>query len=121
MLAFLRFPKGEQFVEHHHVASLARYEPGAQHTCFETIDVDAVFMGIEYWLTEVTNLHGDPYGIQWAEPSPITERPLRFYFGACDRRGLCETTKAVTAYSPASSEASVLQWTTNPLPSDFIE
>jgi hypothetical protein len=45
MMAFLRFPKGAEYVEHHHIGVSLGAQPSAQHTCFETIDLDAVFMG----------------------------------------------------------------------------
>jgi len=121
MLAFLRFPKGEQFVEHHHVAVSLGTKAGAQHTCFETIDVDAVFMGHRYLVNRgykpawgpVRHSMGGAISDYWRDPSGFILEHVT--------DGDYVNNEAVTTYSPASSEASVLQWTTNPLPSDFIE
>ena len=44
-IAFLRFPNGKEFVDHHN-AGVALGEPNAvQHICFEVQDMDALFMG----------------------------------------------------------------------------
>lgn len=46
--AFLRFPRGAEYVDHHNVAAFSGDEVGVQHVCFESLDLDAVFMAHRY-------------------------------------------------------------------------
>ena len=46
--AFIRFPRGAEYVDHHSVAVFQGPVNTAQHSCFETIDVDAVHIGHQY-------------------------------------------------------------------------
>jgi catechol 2,3-dioxygenase-like lactoylglutathione lyase family enzyme len=121
MLAFLRFPKGQEFVQHHHIAVSLGSKPGAQHTCFETIDLDAVFMGHRFLRQRghkpawgpVRHSLGGAISDYWRDPSGFILEHVT--------DGDYVNDDCKTVYSPASSESSTLQWTTNPLPSDFIE
>ncbi|MGV7121500.1 MULTISPECIES: VOC family protein [unclassified Sphingopyxis] len=46
--AFIRFPRGKDYVDHHNIAVFQGPANTAQHACFETIDVDAVHMGHQH-------------------------------------------------------------------------
>ena len=46
--AFIRFPRGKEYVDHHSVAIFKGPANTVQHSCFETIDVDAVHMGHQH-------------------------------------------------------------------------
>lgn len=49
-LSFLRFPDGKNYVPHHRVGVFQGEgeKPGVQHVCFESLDMDAIFMGHRY-------------------------------------------------------------------------
>ena len=121
LLAFLRFPKGKEFVEHHHVAVSLGSQVSAQHTCFETIDLDAVFMGHRYLAKQgykqawgpVRHSLGGAVSDYWRDPSGFIVEHVT--------DGDYVNEDNPTAVSPATDELSTLQWTTQPLPADFIE
>lgn len=46
--AFLRFPRGSDWVDHHNVAVFSSNEVGVQHVCFEALDLDSIFMAHRY-------------------------------------------------------------------------
>ena len=63
--AFLRFPQGATYVEHHNVAVFkGPNDNSAQHICFETLDLDALYMGNHY-------LAGRGYDAVWG---PVRHR-----------------------------------------------
>jgi catechol 2,3-dioxygenase-like lactoylglutathione lyase family enzyme len=120
MMAFLRFPKGAEYVEHHHIGVSLGAQPGGQHTCFETIDLDAVFMGHRYlqqrghkgvWGPARHSLGG---GVSdyWRDPSGFIVEHVT--------DGDYVNDEVPTAYSPAASETSTHQWAAGP-PADSIE
>jgi hypothetical protein len=119
MMAFLRFPKGVEYVEHHHIGVSVGAQPGAQHICFETIDLDAVFMGHRYldqrgykgvWGPARHSLGG---GVSdyWRDPSGFIVEHVT--------DGDYVNAQAPTAYSPAN-DASTHQWAASP-PADSLE
>lgn len=75
--AFVRFPRGSEWVPHHSIAVFAG-EPGTiQHICFETVDVDGVFMGHRYLASKgyegawgvVRHAVGGAISDYWFDPS----------------------------------------------------
>lgn len=120
-LAFLRFPKGSEYVSHHHVAVALGASPGAQHTCFETIDIDAVFTGNKYLRSKgykaawgpVRHSLGGAISDYWRDPSGFILEHVT--------DGDFVNDEAVTAISSITNESATLQWAVNPLPQDFME
>src|SRR3546814_5353142 len=50
--AFMRFPRGAEYVDHHNIAVFLGPTNGAHHVCFETIDLDAIGMGRRYLVSK---------------------------------------------------------------------
>jgi catechol 2,3-dioxygenase-like lactoylglutathione lyase family enzyme len=121
LLAFLRFPKGSEYIEHHHVAVSLGGEPGAQHTCFEAIDLDAVFMGHRYLERKghkaawgpVRHSLGGAISDYWRDPSGFILEHVT--------DGDYVNDEATTGIWPITNEMATMQWATHPLPADFIE
>lgn len=118
-IAFMRFPRGSEYVDHHSVAVAKGPKNSAQHTCFETLDIDAVFMAHRY-------LKGKGYTASWG--------PLRHALGGAvsdywrDPSGFnvehvtdgdLLNDSFPTAYT-AASEDSLMQWASQALPEDFL-
>lgn len=121
VLVFLRFPRGKTYVPHHHVAVSLGSEPGAQHTCFETIDLDAIFMGSRYLKKQgheagwgpLRHSLGGAISDYWLDPSGF------FLEHVTD--GDLVNDECATAYWSINDEVSRLQWETNPMPANFIK
>jgi catechol 2,3-dioxygenase-like lactoylglutathione lyase family enzyme len=118
-VAFARFPNGREFVDHHSVAVTKGPKNGAQHTCFETLDIDAVFMAHRYLASKghnaswgpVRHALGGAISDYWTDPSGFKVEHVT------DGDVLNDT--FATTYSEASEE-SLMQWASNPLPDDFL-
>ena len=117
---FARFPKGDEYVDHHCVAvSTKGPKNGAQHTCFETLDIDAVFMAHRYLANKghkaswgpLRHALGGAISDYWSDPSGFKVEHVT--------DGDVLNDEFPTAYS-AASEESLMQWSSNPLPDDFL-
>jgi catechol 2,3-dioxygenase-like lactoylglutathione lyase family enzyme len=119
MGAFMRFPRGEQFVDHHNIAVFHGPTSGAQHTCFETIDLDAIGIGRRYLISKgyraswglVRHALGGAMSDYWHDPSGFRVEHVT------DGDQLNDTFP--TAFTPATQD-SLEQWSTNPMPEDFF-
>lgn len=118
-VAFARFPVKGQYVDHHAVAVTRGPKNGAQHTCFESLDVDAVFMAHHFLAGRghkaswgpLRHTLGGAISDYWTDPSGFTVEHVT--------DGDVLNDEFPTAYSPAS-EATLKQWASNPLPDDFL-
>ena len=118
-VAFARFPKGDEYVDHHCVAVTKGPKNGAQHTCFETLDIDAVFMAHRYLANKghkaswgpLRHALGGAISDYWSDPSGFKVEHVT--------DGDVLNDEFPTAYS-AASEESLMQWSSNPLPDDFL-
>jgi catechol 2,3-dioxygenase-like lactoylglutathione lyase family enzyme len=119
MGAFMRFPRGEEFVDHHNVAVFHGPRSGAQHTCFETVDLDAIGTGRRYLISKgyraswglVRHALGGAVSDYWHDPSGFRVEHVT--------DGDVLNDSFPTAFSPAGHD-SLEQWSTGPMPDDFF-
>jgi len=118
-VAFARFPNGSEYVDHHCVAIANGPKNGAQHTCFETLDIDAVFTAHRFLAGKghkaswgpLRHSLGGAVSDYWSDPSGFKVEHVT--------DGDVLNDEFPTAYSEAS-EDSLMQWASNPLPDDFL-
>lgn len=117
--AFLRFPRGAEYVDHHNVAVFQGPLNGAQHAAFETIDLDAVFMGHRF-------LRGKGYRASWGPVRHALGGAISdYWFDPSGFRvehltdGDVVNDEFPTGYNPAGADA-LLQWESTPLPANFV-
>lgn len=118
--AFIRFPRGSSYVEHHNVAIFkGPNDNSAQHICFETLDLDALYMG-NYYLAErghssvwgpVRHRLGGAISDYWLDPAGLRLEHVT--------DGDVLNDEYPTQYSPVGVK-SLMQW--GPiLPGDFFD
>jgi catechol 2,3-dioxygenase-like lactoylglutathione lyase family enzyme len=107
--AFMRFPRGDQYVPHHNVAVFEGPATGVQHVCFETLDLDALQLGHRYLRDKgyhaswgpVRHVLGGAISDYWHDPSGFRAEHVT------DSDYL--NNESATQYSPAG-EDSLMTW-----------
>jgi len=118
--AFMRFPRGAEYVDHHNIAVFLGPTSGAQHTCFETLDIDAIGVGRRYLIQKgyrqswgiVRHALGGALSDYWHDPSGFRVEHVT------DGDVLNDTFP--TAYAAAGQD-SLEQWATMVMPDDFFQ
>jgi catechol 2,3-dioxygenase-like lactoylglutathione lyase family enzyme len=117
--SFMRFPRGAEFVDHHNIAIFQGPNVGAQHAAFETIDLDAVFMGHRFMREQgykaswgpVRHALGGAVSDYWFDPAGFRVEHLT--------DGDVVNNETETGYCDAGADA-LLQWESTPLPANFV-
>lgn len=117
--AFMRFPRGAEYVDHHNIAVFLGPTNGAHHACFETIDLDAIGMGRRYLMSKgykaswgiVRHALGGAISDYWYDPSGFRVEHVT------DGDLLNDTYP--TKVNPHNQE-SLEQWATMVMPEDFM-
>lgn len=117
---FMRFPNGSEYVDHHNVAVFAGKGVGVQHLCFESLDLDAVFMAHRYLRSKgyrqswgpVRHLAGGAISDYWITPWGLRVEHVT--------DGDVLNDQFETSVAPFD-EGTILQWTTQPVPAEFGE
>lgn len=119
-LAFMRFPDGSNFVDHHNVGVFDGKKVGVQHVCFESLDMDAVFMAHRYLVKRgyrrswgpVRHTYGGALSDYWH-----TSWGLRVEH-VTDSDVLNDEYETLTL---PMNELATLQWTTEKMPDHYME
>jgi Glyoxalase/Bleomycin resistance protein/Dioxygenase superfamily len=119
-LAFMRFPDGQKWIDHHNVAVFDGAKVAVQHVCFESLDMDAVFMAHAYLKKRgyrrswgpVRHTYGGGLSDYWHSPAGmriehVTDSDIVNH-------------EFDTLITPMSEKAT-LQWTTEAMPSHYLE
>jgi catechol 2,3-dioxygenase-like lactoylglutathione lyase family enzyme len=113
--AFIRFPDGKEFVDHHNVAVAGADAVGVNHTCFEVLDTDAVFMGHRFLEKRNYAKFGGPLrhsvggaiSDYWFDPDGFQVEHVT--------DGDCLNDEFETGFTPFSERATH-QWSSHPMP-----
>lgn len=116
--AFLRFPCGSDWVDHHNVAVFAGKAVGVQHVCFESLDLDSIFMAHRYLKDKghhqswgpVRHMVGGAISDYWLTPWGLRVEHVI--------DGDVVNDEFETLVRPLS-EQTALQWTTQPFPTEI--
>ncbi|KWF06384.1 VOC family protein [Burkholderia pseudomultivorans] len=117
--AFMRFPRGAEYVDHHNIAVFQGPTNGAHHTCFEVIDLDAIGTGRRYLASKgykaswgiVRHSLGGAVSDYWYDPSGFRVEHVT------DGDVLNDTYP--TRLNPHNQD-SLEQWGTMEMPEDFL-
>ena len=120
VLSFIRFPDGQNYVPHHRVGVFNGKQTGVQHVCFESLDLDAVFMAHHF-------LRSRGYRQSWGPLRHSVGGAISDYWHTPFGLRVEHVTDGdmlnddyETLIRPMSEETA-MQWATQELPAEFLE